>query len=116
MPGRRRLPTLRLGAVLLALAAALACGGDAPEVRSVRGQVARVADAGRSLVVDHEEIPDFMEAMRMTFPVQDPSRVRGFAAGDKIRFDLHVSGGRTSIGAIEKLPPDTELALVEPTE
>ena len=101
--------------MLLALAATLACGGP-PDLYRVRGQVVRVSDGGRSLVVDHEEVPGFMEAMRMTFPVQDPSRVSGLAAGDKIRFDLVVSRGRASIAAVETLPTETELDLVEPSE
>ena len=80
-----------------------ACGGGEEAVQySVRGQVARVADGGRSLAVDHETIPGYMDAMRMTFPVQDAAQSKGLEPGDKIHFELFASGGDAVIGAIEK--------------
>ena len=47
----------------------------------------------------------------MTFPVQDATRSKALAAGDKIRFELHVSGASAVIGSIEKLPADAPLEL-----
>lgn len=95
-----------------ALALLFACGGSEPAVQhSVRGQVARVADGGRSLAIDHETIPGYMDAMRMTLPVQDAAQSKGLEPGDKIRFELFVSGGSAVIGTIEKLPADTDLDL-----
>ncbi len=106
---------LRTRAALAGLAAALlagACGGgDEDRSWSVRGEVAEVFDGGRSLSVHHETIPDFMEAMTMTFPVAEAAQARGLQPGDKIRFDLTVSGGSVAISAIEKLPPGTALEL-----
>ena len=46
-----------------------------------RGQVVKVnppataSASGTSLTLDHEDIPDYMSAMRMTFPVADPAQV-----------------------------------------
>ena len=48
-----------------------------------------LVDARKSqLVVDHEEIPGFMAAMIMGYPVQSPTLLRGLSAGDKIRFTI----------------------------
>jgi protein SCO1/2 len=89
-----------------------ACGaGDETVQHSVRGEVARVADGGRSLVIDHEAIPGYMDAMRMTLPVQDAAQSQGLEAGDRIRFELFVSGRGARIGRVEKLPADTALDL-----
>lgn len=91
-----------------------ACGGGGePESYSVRGQVARVVDGGRRLAVDHETIPGYMDAMRMTFPVQDAAQARDLQPGDKITFQLFVSGSSAVIGGVEMLPEDTELDLAE---
>jgi protein SCO1/2 len=105
-------------AVLAALCGALlllgACGGsEEPESYVVRGQVARVVDGGRSLAVDHEAIPGYMGAMRMTLPVQDAAQARDLQEGDRVSFQLFVSGDSAVIGRIEKLPDDTELDLAE---
>lgn len=82
----------------------------------MRGQVVRVVDAGRTVIVDHEAVPGRMEAMRMTLPLQDPSRSASLEAGDKIRFDLTISRGRGSMGSFEKLPPDAALELAPVAE
>jgi protein SCO1/2 len=104
---RRALPALYCVAILLS-----ACGPrDETVQHSVRGEVVRVADGGRSLVIDHEDIPGYMDAMRMTMPVQDAAQSQGLVAGDPIRFELFVSGSSALIGSIEKLPAGTALDL-----
>ena len=104
---RRAAIAVLLAVVLLMLGS---CGpGEEAKTYSVRGQVARVADGGRSLVIDHEAVPGFMEAMTMTFRVQDASQASGLQPGDRIRFELVVSGHDAVIGSIEKLPADTPL-------
>jgi Cu/Ag efflux protein CusF len=109
--GVRRAACAALCCTLLLLGA---CGGrEEAESYTARGRVARVVDGGRSLAVDHETIPGYMDAMRMTVPVQDATQARDLQPGDKITFQLFVSGGRAVIGSIEKLPDDTELDLAE---
>ena len=104
---RAALPALYCVVVLLS-----ACGArDETVQHSVRGEIVRVADGGRSLVIDHEDIPGDMGAMRMTIPVQDAAQSQGLAAGDRIRFELFVSGSSALIGSIEKLPAGTPLEL-----
>ena len=108
------LHVLRLGVGVALLAGGLAsCEGEETRRYRVRGQVVRQAEAGRALVVDHEDIPGFMGRMRMTLPLQDAAAAQGLAPGDKIEFEFYVSRGAGSIGKIERLPADTPLELEE---
>jgi len=91
-----------------------ACGGgEETRTFSVRAQVVRVVDGGRSLVVDHEDIPGYMDAMQMTLRVQDAAASEGLERGDKVRVQLFVQGGDAVVGILEKLPDATELQLAE---
>lgn len=94
---------------------------NAAPVYHGRGQVVKVNPAGTesiagvSLTLDHEDIPDYMSAMRMTFPVADPAQVSQLKAGDKISFDLvQQHGGVYAIQHVELLPADTALKLASP--
>ena len=86
--------------VLFAVVAA--CGSDTQEF-TVEGDVVGVLDNGRALIIDHEEIPDFMGAMEMQFEVSDPSQASALAIGDRIRFILVVTDRDMIIDSIEKL-------------
>lgn len=94
----------------------LAWSACAPEteVHPVRARVAEVPDDGLHLVLDHEAIPGFMEAMRMSLPLRDPAEAEGLAVGDVVRCEIFVANGRASIGAIDPLPADTPLELAVP--
>ncbi|HEU4340147.1 MAG TPA: copper-binding protein [Candidatus Binatia bacterium] len=63
--------------------------------------VATVPNAGQ-IVVDHEEIQGFMEAMTMGYRVDPPSLLEGLKQGDKVRFTIDVP--RKAIVKIEKGP------------
>ena len=86
--------------VLFAVVAA--CGPDTQEY-TVEGEVVGVLDDGRALIIDHEEIPDFMGAMEMQFEVSDPGQASALAVGDRIRFILVVTDRDMIIDSIEKL-------------
>jgi Cu/Ag efflux protein CusF len=62
--------------------------------------VATVPNAGQ-LVVDHEEIKGFMEAMTMGYRIDPPTLLEGLRPGDKIRFTIDVQ--RKAITAVEKV-------------
>ncbi len=48
-----------------------------------------MADMRKSqIVVDHKEIPGFMAAMTMGYPVKPAKLLQGLKAGDKIRFTI----------------------------
>jgi protein SCO1/2 len=84
----------------LVLSAGLLCGGFAfagcaksagPEQRyPIKGRVVSVDRAGMKIVVDHEEIPGYMAAMEMPFPVPDAEILRSIDGGDEIQATLVV--------------------------
>jgi Cu/Ag efflux protein CusF len=52
------------------------------------GKVIAVVPNSMQLVVDHQDIPGFMDAMTMGYRVDPPSLLEGLQAGDLIRFTI----------------------------
>lgn len=119
----RRLPVwLLLGALLFA------GGCDKPEVSppdqaavtpgegvrtfAVRGVFKRLEDDGRTAIIFHEEIPDFMMAMTMPLPLKDPKDAAGLEPGDQITFRLSVTEDSDWIDQIRKTGVKVDLATL----
>jgi len=85
-----------LGVAVIVSLAASACGSKSEQVREKRfhlkGTVVQVDKAQQHLVIDHEEIPGFMAAMTMPYPVVRPADLDQVAAGDQITADVVVVG------------------------
>ena len=62
-----------------------------PRTFAVRGILRQIDFAGRSVTVEHEEIPDYMPAMTMPFDVKTMAEVEPLKAGDAIAFTLVVT-------------------------
>ena len=62
--------------------------------------IATVPNSGQ-IVVAHEEIKGFMEAMTMGYPVDPPTLLKGLKFGDKVRFTIDVP--KKAIVKIEKM-------------
>ncbi len=79
----------------------------------VRGLVSGVeksgADGRMTLIVKHEDIPDFMPSMEMRMPFALNADAEKVKAGDKIAFDLNADN--IEVTNVEKLPPTTTLKL-----
>jgi Cu/Ag efflux protein CusF len=73
------------------------------------GKVVATVPNASQIVVDHEEIKGFMEAMTMGYRVEPPSLLEGLKSGDKVRFTIDVP--KKAIVKIEKGPL---LAAAEP--
>ncbi len=101
--------------VLLPVVVLAGCGAEptTQQVYSVRGQFVSPAYGGEAMLVDHEPIPGYMEAMRMTFRLEDPAELHAVSSGDKIRFEFVVREDGAFARGIEVLPPETELDLAE---
>jgi Cu/Ag efflux protein CusF len=56
------------------------------------GVVVAVDPAGGSVTIDHQAIPDLMDAMVMEYNVATPALLHGIRKGDHVAFDLD---GRT---------------------
>jgi Cu/Ag efflux protein CusF len=93
----------------------------APSVFHARGQVVNAvpeskAGQGASMLVDHEDIPGFMSAMRMHFHLADPADAAPLHPGDKIAFEvIEQANGDYAASHVRALPPDTTLKLATET-
>jgi protein SCO1 len=67
----------------------------------VRGVVKGVKQDEHQLVIAHEDIPDFMDAMTMPFNVKDAAILTHVAIGEKITFQLHVTETESWVDHIE---------------
>jgi Cu/Ag efflux protein CusF len=65
------------------------------------GKVVATVPNASQIVVDHEEIKGFMEAMTMGYRVDPPSLLEGLKFGDKVRFTIDVP--KKAIIKIEKM-------------
>ncbi|HUG12233.1 MAG TPA: SCO family protein [Opitutaceae bacterium] len=78
--------------VLACMLLAAVCVQAADRVFDVTGVFKARLDDGR-VIIDHEEIPDYMPAMTMAFTPADPAEVSGLRDGDAIRFRWRVFKG-----------------------
>lgn len=62
-----------------------------PQVYFVKGIVEEIKPGHKEVVVKHEEIPGYMEAMTMPFDVKDPKELALVKPGDKIMFRMLVT-------------------------
>jgi protein SCO1 len=58
----------------------------------LKGKVVSIDKAGKNVTVDHEDIPGFMGAMTMAYPVKDEHLLDTLSSGDQITAKV-VSGG-----------------------
>ncbi len=86
--------------------------------RNVRGQVVEVVKPRRhsdktAVTLDHENIPNFMPAMRMTLPLKDYRDAFPLKPGAKIQFDMVMQDGNLLITNIRSLSKSTKLKLAK---
>lgn len=84
--------------------------------RNVRGLVVAVVRPKRAgdktaVTLDHEAIPQFMRAMRMTLPLKNSADAGKLRPGAKIQFDLLLQNGNFVVANIKALPAKTKLKL-----
>ena len=76
----------------------------------VRGVLKEVKLNEHQLVIAHEDIPNFMEAMTMPFNAKDDAILTNVAPGNKITFQLHVTETESWIDHIEPLDVSQSMA------
>jgi len=69
----------------------------------VLGQIRSIDASNKTVRITHEEIPDYMPAMTMPFPVKDVALLKGLAAGDSVQFQLAVTDDDSWIARIDKI-------------
>lgn len=111
---------LLIAVALPAMLLLIGCGRtDAPEpaeesTYATRGVYVGPQYGGQAAVIDHEAIPGTMEAMRMTFRLDDPTVLDPLAPGDKVAFDLVDTERGYLARNLERLPDTTTLVLPAP--
>jgi len=68
---------------------------------SLHGKIMSVDKLGHELIIDHDAIPGFMEAMTMPYAVTDKSILEKVGPGDEIKADLQVQGDQIAIDKLE---------------
>ncbi len=93
----QRRPRVCFVVLLLAFGSALAGCAAKPQSQSsarryhLAGKVVSVDTAQGILLVDHQAIPGFMDAMTMPYPVPDTAALAALAPGDEITADVVVT-------------------------
>jgi protein SCO1 len=63
----------------------------APRTFTARGVVLEIRPDKAQVVIRHEAIANYMNAMTMPFPVKNPGALAGLQRGDRVEFQLHVA-------------------------
>lgn len=100
---RRTLPSFRV-ALLLPFGLVVACvlfACSQGEVHRGHGVVEQVLPDEGQIILAHDDMPGFMPAMTMNFPIYDTKLLEGLSAGDVIDFELTVSRSQFYITAAQ---------------
>lgn len=73
-----------------------------PRTYHVRGVVEQLKADGRTAVIKHEAIPEYMAAMTMPFHVKDPQLLLSLKPGDEVSFRLLVNESESWIDQVVK--------------
>ncbi|MBI3798002.1 MAG: copper-binding protein [Deltaproteobacteria bacterium] len=103
--------SLSLSLILLALS----CQPPTPPEKLVgQGIVQKVVPADRRVVIAHEDIPDFMRAMTMSFEVRDPALLEKCTPGERVRFTLEKTDQTLYLVEIEEEPAEGNSSRTPP--
>ncbi|MFN7141685.1 MAG: SCO family protein, partial [Limisphaerales bacterium] len=76
----------------------------------VKGRFKSLASDGRSAIIEHEEIPDYMPAMTMSFPVRNAAELKKLNPGDAIAFRFVVTENDSWIEQVKRISNDAVAA------
>jgi len=68
---------------------------------ALHGKIMSVDKLGHELIIDHDAIPGFMEAMTMPYSVSDDAMLTQVSPGDEIEADLKVQGEQIAIDKLD---------------
>jgi protein SCO1 len=109
---------IMIGSGLWAVLILTAChkqSAPAPEQTFVvNGLVKELEPDGKTVVIQHEAVSNYMAAMTMPFEVRDPKELRGLKPGDAISFHLIVTSKEGWIEGITRRPKSPETSPAPP--
>src|SRR5262245_7601464 len=90
----------------------ISCKQEKEQVFLVKGVVQEVRPERKKVTIAHENIPNYMSAMTMTFDVKDPRELAGLQSGDEVSFRMIVTDKDGWIDQVKRLraaasPPST---------
>ncbi len=77
-------------------------GGDKEKVYDIKGTVVSLNAEKKTVRLDHEDIPGFMKAMEMDFPVQDSKLLTSLKVGDQVQGRLKAKDSNYVITELQK--------------
>jgi protein SCO1 len=80
------------------------------KIFQVRGVIQELKGWENEVVIRHEEIPNYMPAMTMSFEVKNPAELNGLATNDQVSFNMIVTDADGWIENIRKIGVDTNTA------
>jgi protein SCO1 len=95
--------TLTLALPILLIGLATSCNQEKTQTFSVKGVVQEVMPERKKVKIAHEEIPNYMSAMTMTFDVKDAGELAGLQAGDEVAFRMIVTDKDGWIDQVKRL-------------
>lgn len=94
-----------LAIALVALVAPMGCQGpkETTHVKhyDVKAKVTAIDKEKKTVTLDHEAIPGYMQAMEMEFAVDDAKVLENIAVGDRVQGQLAVKSGGNVITALK---------------
>ena len=70
---------------------------------TVEGVVTSLPPGGKFIIINHEEIPGFMNAMKMPFYLDSPNVAQGINTEDSIKFTFEAKSGKMIVTDISKI-------------
>lgn len=103
---RKHILSLLLVGFMVMLAGGLFLLRQALTARSfeAQGRVAGFGQDARTVIVEHEKIPGYMQAMTMPFTAKNTAALKRLSVGDAVGFRLHAGSDSSWITGIERLP------------
>src|SRR5215207_3841201 len=105
----RKFIKLTIGMALAAVC--VSCGKQSnQQIFQVKGVIEEIKPDGKSAVIKHEEIPNYMAAMTMEFETKNTNELKGLKPGDSISFRMIITDDDGWIDQVKKLNvPPTDL-------
>jgi protein SCO1/2 len=96
----------RIAIAFLALVLLAGCAtpkaAEAAKEYQMRGEITGLDAGGKVATIKHEDIPGYMSAMTMGYPVKDPAEFSKLAVGEGITATLYVKGDDMWVANIQK--------------